>query len=75
MLLQCLRAEQKKIMDYERYFDDSEFMQGATDPGRSVRKIILENITEDGRIAFEELSEKLEMEKILGRGLRFLSTG
>ncbi len=69
------QAEQKKIMDYERYFDDSEFMQGATDPGRSVRKIILENITEDGRIAFEELSEKLGMEKILGRGLRFLSTG
>ena len=63
---QALCARDKKL-------DDSEFRADASDPGTTVRDIIL-----DGRQVGDELDtwvERLAIGHILHRGLRYISTG
>lgn len=60
------------VMEEERYNDDSDFMD-APDPGRSAREFIAEG----GAITplLEELFELFRMRDLLGRGIKYLSTG
>lgn len=63
---QALCARDKKL-------DDSEFRPDATDPGTTVREVIL-----GGKPAPEQFGawcDRLAMGHILNRGLRFISTG
>ncbi|MDZ8119562.1 ATP-binding cassette domain-containing protein [Pontiella agarivorans] len=61
-----------EVIEEERRNDDSDFMN-CPDPGRSVRQFV----SEGGAITpeIERRFKQLGMESILGRGLRFLSTG
>ncbi len=63
---------QLAILDEERYNDDSEYLEGC-DHGRSA----LDFISEEGEITAEilKLFDQLQMDKILSRGLKYLSTG
>lgn len=87
----CVSFElQKAVMEQERREDDSQFMQGALDPGRSVRAFIEGRPrTRPGRSMdsagmdpvpgrdelLERLSERFGLTGVLDRGLRFLSSG
>ena len=53
--------------------DDSEFRPDAADPGTTVASAILGN--EAPSAAFNDWCQRLRMEHILDRGLRFISTG
>ncbi|MGB1139689.1 MAG: ATP-binding cassette domain-containing protein [Halioglobus sp.] len=57
----------------DRKLDDSEFRADASDPGTTVRSIILEGAPADD--AFHQWSERLGVTHILDRGLRYISTG
>ncbi|MDC7228034.1 MAG: ATP-binding cassette domain-containing protein [Spirochaetales bacterium] len=65
-------TERKKMLEEDRHNDDSEFMEGRVDPGRSVRDI-LGTDSSDGEI--KRWSKSFGIEHILERGIRFLSTG
>ena len=63
----------RALCERDRKLDDSEFRADASDPGTTVRSLIL-----GGRPADEEFhrwTRRLGIEHILGRGLRFISTG
>jgi len=66
-------SEKLRLLEQDRRNDDSEFMQGRTDPGRPVRALINSGDPAGGR--WLELVKEFELTKILDRGLRFLSTG
>jgi len=66
-------SERLRLLEQERRNDDSEFMQGRTDPGRAVRELLYSRGTSGDR--WIELIQEFELTKILDRGLRFLSTG
>lgn len=63
---------QLAVMEEERYNDDSEFQEGVDD-GRSA----LEYISEGGVVSREivALFDQFNMQKVLPRGLKYLSTG
>ncbi|MFK7976772.1 MAG: ATP-binding cassette domain-containing protein [Halioglobus sp.] len=63
---QALCARDKKL-------DDSEFRPDARDPGTTVREVILGG--EEPTEQFHEWCDRLAMQHILERGLRFISTG
>ncbi|MDX9800473.1 MAG: ATP-binding cassette domain-containing protein [Spirochaetia bacterium] len=65
---------QQKIMADERRVDNSRFMQGGIDPGTKVKDFILKNRGSDETLFLEYIS-MFNLEKILARGLRYLSTG
>ena len=68
--------EKKRMLDEDRYNDDTDFLQGAIDPGRTVERI-LRDISEE-RVSSDELEAYIEefgIGHILNRGIKFLSTG
>ncbi|MDC7124761.1 MAG: ATP-binding cassette domain-containing protein [Spirochaetales bacterium] len=66
--------EQQRMLERDRYNDDSEFI-GKEDPGRSVRTILglAKNEKFDSKV--EQLIKTLQIEHILDRGIKYLSTG
>ena len=76
---------QQRIMAEERKKDNSRFMQGGVDPGTLVKDFIFSKTADTGSVAadngsidmalFDRYSAMFSLEKITGRGLRFLSTG
>ncbi len=65
--------QQKALCDRDRKLDDSEFRKDASDPGTPVWRVILGNREPDQ--AFQDWTRRLDMEHILQRGLRYISTG
>ena len=73
---------QRDIVFDERYHDDGEFVEGGIDPGTSAREFILRH-ERGGREALAaplperlgELVQRLSIESVLDRGLKYLSTG
>jgi molybdate transport system ATP-binding protein len=61
------------ILDVEEYNDDSDFLD-RLDHGTPVRQFILEGQPDAGQ-RLEELAVELGFSGLLGRGIRFLSTG
>lgn len=57
----------------DRKLDDSEFRADASDPGTTVRTIILAGAPAND--AFNQWTERLGVTHILDRGLRYISTG
>ena len=73
---------QRDIVFDERYHDDGEFVEGGIDPGTSARDFILgrKRGRRDAAQAplperFGEWVERLAIEALLDRGLKYLSTG
>lgn len=73
---------QRDIVFDERYHDDGEFVEGGVDPGTSARDFILRLKRGVARTAapavparLDELARRLGIEAVLGRGLKYLSTG
>jgi molybdate transport system ATP-binding protein len=64
-------SEKLRILEEDRRNDDSEFMGGKTDPGRSVMSFLSGG--NDAEVT--QLTKEFEMNRILDRGLKFLSTG
>ncbi len=65
--------QQKTLCDRDRKLDDSETRNNAFDPGTTVAQALLGN--QPATDAFQNWIERLRMEHILHRGLRFISTG
>jgi molybdate transport system ATP-binding protein len=66
-----------EILDRERYLDDSDFLD-YEDPGTSAADFILDRKTSTGAAPpakLVELAAALGFSEILGRGLKYLSTG
>ena len=68
-------AERKRMLEEDRHNDDSEFMEGRVDPGRSVNDILKSAGNTPAVDYADELISKFEIRHILNRGIRFLSTG
>ncbi|HEY3257007.1 MAG TPA: ATP-binding cassette domain-containing protein [Polyangiaceae bacterium] len=72
---------QRDVVFDERYHDDGEFVEGGVDPGTSARDFILRRPRGKSAAApiaparFDELVQRLGIESVLGRGLKYLSTG
>ncbi|HEY0467044.1 MAG TPA: ATP-binding cassette domain-containing protein [Polyangiaceae bacterium] len=73
---------QRDIVFDERYHDDGDFVEGGIDPGTSALDFILarkrgsQRATEPQRPErLTELVQRLGIEAVLGRGLKYLSTG
>ena len=70
---------QRDVVFDERYHDDSEFVDGGVDPGTAAQDFILGRarggaaVPAPARLA--ELVRRLGIEPLLGRGLKYLSTG
>ena len=70
---------QRDVVFDERYHDDSEFVEGGVDPGTAALDFILGRPR--GAAAIEpparlsDLVRRLGIEPLLGRGLKYLSTG
>jgi molybdate transport system ATP-binding protein len=70
---------QRDVVFDERYHDDSEFVDGGVDPGTAALDFILGR--KRGAAAVEpparlsDLVRRLGIEPLLGRGLKYLSTG
>ncbi len=70
---------QRDVVFDERYHDDSEFVEGGVDPGTAAVDFILGRAR--GAAAIEpparlgDLVQRLGIEPLLGRGLKYLSTG
>ena len=62
-----------EILDFERYNDDSDFLD-RIDHGTPVREFILGTEVRDDS-ALIELAKKMKFSPLLDRGIRFLSTG
>ncbi len=56
----------KSILDFERWNDDSEFLEGGIDPGRSVARFVGDH---------NPWVQSLGLPGLLDRGLKFLSSG
>ena len=73
---------QRDVVFDERYHDDGEFVEGGIDPGTCARDFILGR-KRGGEAAallclpvrLDELVRRLGIESVLGRGLKYLSTG
>jgi molybdate transport system ATP-binding protein len=65
--------EARTLCERDRKLDDSEFRPDASDPGTSVRDLILDGQMADER--FRRWTARLQMDHFLDRGLRFISTG
>ena len=63
----------KALCERDQKLDDSEFRADASDPGTQVQSAILEGSSPDGN--FRRWADRLGIGPILGRGLRFISTG
>ncbi|GAB5452625.1 MAG: molybdate ABC transporter ATP-binding protein ModF [Halioglobus sp.] len=63
----------KALCERDRKLDDSEFRADASDPGTTVRQLILAGRTAD--TDFPHWCAQLGIEHILDRGLRYISTG
>ena len=63
----------KALCARDKKRDDSEFRADASDPGTAVQSLILGG--RDSNEAFQYWVERLNMERFLHRGLRFISTG
>ncbi len=69
-------SEQKKMLEQERCNDDSEFMEGKTDPGRSVFDIISQSADPSLKHKYiEDYAQLFGISHILERGIKFISTG
>jgi len=74
---------QRDIVFDERYHDDGEFVEGGVDPGTQARDFILRRkrgvlttaATPLLPARLDELARRLGIEHVLGRGLKYLSTG
>lgn len=69
-----------KLIQEERENDEGEFIEGGIDIGRTPRNFIFEAMPKDGEYTKENLEkhpaiELLGIEKVLDRGLKYLSTG
>jgi molybdate transport system ATP-binding protein len=70
---------QREVFFDERYHDDSDFVEGGVDPGTCARDFILRRkrgapaVTEPAQLS--ALVTRLGIEGLLGRGLKYLSTG
>ncbi|MEO8904619.1 MAG: ATP-binding cassette domain-containing protein [Polyangiaceae bacterium] len=70
---------QRDVVFDERYHDDSDFVDGGVDPGTSAQDFILGRarggapVSAPARLA--DLVRRLGIEALLGRGLKYLSTG
>jgi len=70
---------QRDVFFDERYHDDSEFAAGGVDPGTPARDFIMARkrggaaVPESARM--RELSQRLRIDELLDRGLKYLSTG
>ncbi|MEP7049705.1 MAG: ATP-binding cassette domain-containing protein [Pseudomonadota bacterium] len=70
---------QRDVVFDERYHDDSEFVDGGVDPGTAAQDFILGRprggaaVPAPARLA--ELVRRLGIEALMGRGLKYLSTG
>ncbi len=64
---------QRKLIDHDIRFDDSESREDAFDVGTTVKQIVLQKHSEDER--FWEVVRQCHIEHILDRGIRFVSTG
>jgi len=72
---------QRDVVFDERYHDDGEFVEGGVDPGTSARDFIL-GLKRERSAALapppeqlDALVRRLGIESVLGRGLKYLSTG
>ncbi|MEI9939534.1 MAG: ATP-binding cassette domain-containing protein [Pseudomonadota bacterium] len=73
---------QRDVVFDERYHDDGEFVEGGVDPGTSARDFILGRKRGSKDAAhrpvpsrLDELVQRLGIESVLRRGLKYLSTG
>ena len=70
---------QRDVVFDERYHDDSEFVDGGVDPGTAASDFILGRPRGAAAVEpparFSELVQRLGIEPLLGRGLKYLSTG
>ena len=69
---------QQKIMAEERKKDNSRFMHGFVDPGTLVKDFLVddcEDCTGFSNELFDKYKSMFDLERIMQRGLRFLSTG
>jgi molybdate transport system ATP-binding protein len=75
---------QRDVVFDERYHDDGEFVEGGIDPGTSARDFILGRKRGPRAAAappppaparLDELVRRLGIDSVLGRGLKYLSTG
>ncbi len=64
----------QKILEFERKNDDSDFIEGGIDIGRTPRKLI-QQLSGKAIETNIKLIQLLRLENILDRGLKFLSTG
>jgi ABC-type molybdenum transport system, ATPase component/photorepair protein PhrA len=71
------------VIEEERRLDDSDFVEGGVDDGRTPRKFIMQDIADSDRSRYPEGREIEKhpavilcgIEQILDRGLKYLSTG
>ena len=66
---------QQKIMAEEKKKDNSRFMHGSVDPGTLVKYFISEDCEDFDNNLFTKYKLMFDLEKIMERGLGFLSTG
>jgi molybdate transport system ATP-binding protein len=70
---------QRDVVFDERYHDDSEFVDGGVDPGTAALDFILGRKRGAAAVApparLDDLVRRLRIEPLLGRGLKYLSTG
>jgi len=73
---------QRDIVFDERYHDDGEFVEGGIDPGTPARDFIVGRQRGTKATAapppparLDDLVQRLGLESVLGRGLKYLSTG
>ncbi|MFA7554439.1 MAG: ATP-binding cassette domain-containing protein [Spongiibacteraceae bacterium] len=64
---------QRKLIDHDIRYDDSETRDDAFDVGTTVRQIVLQKQPEDER--FATIAKQCHIDHILDRGIRFVSTG
>ncbi len=64
---------QRKLIEHDIRFDDSEQRADAFDVGTTVKQIVLQKQPEDEQ--FREIVRQCHIDHILDRGIRFVSTG
>lgn len=64
---------QRKLIEHDIRFDDSEVRADALDVGTTVKQIILHGKAQDDR--FMRVAKQCHIDHILERGIRFVSTG
>ncbi len=65
--------QQRALCERDRQLDDSEFRSDASDPGTTVGQVI--GIDGDANTQTQDWLQRLGLEHILERGIRFISTG